>query len=1188
MDQLSVSRSSEFEALLAERLAALTGPQQEPLSISAEVEGADPDMVEAGLDAVAPPASAEAEGSVVGAVVSDIATGVGEALPAAGRGAINAINETSHAANSAAAWLNKKFLDLGYVNIDLNPETPLWESSEAREARLRSVGVDVNDERALNQLLIPEFIDEAESTTGKLITGVTQFATGMIGAGRLLKAPGFAGMMVKGAAVDATVFDPHEDRLGNLIQSVPALRNPVTEYLAADENDSEAEGRFKNALEGGLLGLGIEGVFRTVKALKAAKAGKTDEALTELEQAEVALKEEGVDVDSAVESFDGLPRVADEAIEKTDGVAPLKSESSMPVVQIDPDKMKGFEIDRMYDTENFTTKGSVNDIGIDFNFQNITDEGSIKSTLNHLSRHFAEQIQAVKGGETGGVRSWQEAQKRAARFLTEMGGEGLDVGVQRMMQGAQNAFELDAKVLANRTFMVSLIDEIDNVAKAISENAPYKGKEGDDLLLHYEQLRTAGVEVHAYMKGMQTNVARALNAFKLQAGTSDKLAATMAGRTRAQILDDARKFHQGVKDNHSLEHRVRVLKGGAADKFWGLHNEYWINAILSSPKTHIINSVTGAVHLGYRPIEKMAAGALTGNRDLMREGFYTYQGYRLAFRDAAKMAFTVLRSKSGDAILDLANTKIDPNMGSRYWTKETFGIKKGPMGQLVDVLGQVIRTSGRLLATEDEFLKQLSFRASVFANAKVKAAAKGLGPEDTLRLVQDRLNGAVAADGHARIGYRPDVDEALQEAREATWTQDLEDGIGKSLQDMGGKHPWMRVILPFVRTPTNLMRWTWQRTPGLNRLQFQHRADMRSGDPKRVAMAKARTAMGTVFWGAAITAALEGNFTGAGPRNWQERALKEQTGWRPFSIRLDKGDGTFEYVQMSRADPFFLFFGLAADAADVMGRSGEVESGELAGALVTAVAANILSKTYLEGLSRALDVMTDPTPENWARYLRNQAASYVPTGVQTFKTDEFGREAYTVLEAMRRKIPGMSEVLDPKRNILGEVMTAPTGWGPDTLSPFATGVDTGDDVVNALASFEKGYRPPPPMKGNVDLLAEEFKLPPHPETGWRQSAYDRYLELMGTVTGGGKTARQRIQDLISSEKWETLTDGVTLPGMAYSGSKQQAVEAVLSRYRDKAWKTLLKENPTLREAVRQDERNKRQTLKFGRLSPLSP
>jgi hypothetical protein len=1184
MDQLPVTRSDEFEALLAERLAALTDPQQEPLSVSAEVEGADPEAVAAGLDAVSP------EGGVVGAVIDDVATGVGEALPSAGRGAINAINETSHAANSAAQWLNKKFIDLGYVNIDLNPETPLWESSDAREARLRSIGVDVNDERALNQLLLPEFIDESESVTGKLITGVTQFATGMIGAGRILKVGGFSGMMAKGAAVDATVFDPHEERLGNLIQSVPALRNPVTEYLAADENDSEAEGRFKNALEGGLLGLGIEGIFRTVKALKKAKAGKTDEALEDLESAETALKDEGVDVDSALDSFDGLPKAEPTSREATgrDTAAPLRSEETMPVIQIDPDKAKAFEIDRFYDTENFTTKGSVNDIGIDFNFKNITDEGSIKSTLNQLSHHFSEQIQAVKGGEAGGVRTWHEAQKRAARFLTEMGGEGLDVGVQRMMQGAQNAFELDAKVLANRTFMVSLVDEIDNVAKAIAENAPYKGMDGDDLLMHYEQMRTAGVEVHAYMKGMQTNVARALNAFKLQAGTSDKLGGTLAGRSRAQILDDARKFHTGVKDNHSLEHRVRVLKGGAADKFWGLHNEYWINAILSSPKTHVINSITGAVHVGYRPIEKMAAGALTGNRDLMREGFYTYQGYRHAFRDAAKMAFTVLRSKTGDAILDLANTKIDPNMGSRYWTKETFGVKKGPMGQLIDVLGQVIRTSGRLLATEDEFLKQLSFRASVFADAKVKAAAKGLGPEDTMQMIQDRLNNAIAADGHARIGYRPYVDEALQESREATWTQDLEGGIGKSLQDLGGKHPWMRVILPFVRTPTNLMRWTWQRTPGLNRLQFQHRADMRSGDPKRVAMAKARTAMGTVFWGAAITAALEGNFTGAGPRNWQERALKEQTGWKPFSIRLDKGDGTVEYVQMSRADPFFLFFGLAADAADVMSRSGEMESGELAGAMVTAVAANILNKTYLEGLSRALEVMTDPTPENWERYLRNQAASYLPTGVQTFKTDEFGREAYTVLEAMKRKMPGLSESLDPQRNILGEVMSAPTGWGPDNLSPFATGVDTGDDVVNALASFEKGYRPPPSTKGNVDLLADEFKLPPHPETGWRQSAYDRYLELMGTVTGGGKTARQRIQELISSEKWDKLTDGVTLPGMAYPGSKQQVVETILSRYRDKAWKTLLKEQPALREAVRQDERNKRMSLKFGRLSNLNP
>jgi len=89
--------------------------------------------------------------------------------------------------------------------------------------------------------------------------------------------------MGKGAVADATVFDPHEERLSNMIESVPELQNPVSEYLAADPSDSEAEGRFKNALEGLGLGALTEGVMLGLKAIRAARSANLggDNALNE-------------------------------------------------------------------------------------------------------------------------------------------------------------------------------------------------------------------------------------------------------------------------------------------------------------------------------------------------------------------------------------------------------------------------------------------------------------------------------------------------------------------------------------------------------------------------------------------------------------------------------------------------------------------------------------------------------------------------------------------------------------------------------------------------------------------------------------------------------------------------------------------------------------------------------------------
>ena len=75
---------------------------------------------------------------------------------------------------------------------------------------------------------------------------------------------------VAGAGASFMVFDPKDERLSNLINKlVPALRNPVTEYLATSPDDSAAEGRFKSALEGLGLGALMEGVFQAFRGIRA-------------------------------------------------------------------------------------------------------------------------------------------------------------------------------------------------------------------------------------------------------------------------------------------------------------------------------------------------------------------------------------------------------------------------------------------------------------------------------------------------------------------------------------------------------------------------------------------------------------------------------------------------------------------------------------------------------------------------------------------------------------------------------------------------------------------------------------------------------------------------------------------------------------------------------------------------------
>ncbi|MCX8664382.1 hypothetical protein J3U11_02120 [Gilliamella sp. B2840] len=135
-------------------------------------------------------------------------------------------------------------------------------------------GVDDEIKKPIQLTNVPE----TETTSGALAHGVSQFLIGFIPASKAIKfikpisKMGKLGQStIAGGVTDFKVFAPHEERLSNLVQSFKELQNPVTEYLQADPDDSVAEGRFKNALEGLLIGALAEPFAHSLRALKYAR-----------------------------------------------------------------------------------------------------------------------------------------------------------------------------------------------------------------------------------------------------------------------------------------------------------------------------------------------------------------------------------------------------------------------------------------------------------------------------------------------------------------------------------------------------------------------------------------------------------------------------------------------------------------------------------------------------------------------------------------------------------------------------------------------------------------------------------------------------------------------------------------------------------------------------------------------------
>ena len=134
-----------------------------------------------------------------------------------------------------------------------------------------------------------DLLGENRTWVGGLTQGITQFSLGFIPAtkalgaiGKLdkLRKSGLAGRIafdsLAGVPADLLAFNGHEGRLSDLIQQYPALQNPISEALASDPDDSEWEGRFKNAAEGILIGPVADLFLSSLRFFKGAKQAEAE------------------------------------------------------------------------------------------------------------------------------------------------------------------------------------------------------------------------------------------------------------------------------------------------------------------------------------------------------------------------------------------------------------------------------------------------------------------------------------------------------------------------------------------------------------------------------------------------------------------------------------------------------------------------------------------------------------------------------------------------------------------------------------------------------------------------------------------------------------------------------------------------------------------------------------------------
>jgi hypothetical protein len=193
------------------------------------------------------------------------------------------------------------------------------------------------------------------------------------------------------------------------------------------------------------------------------------------------------------------------------------------------------------------------------------------------------------------------------------------------------------------------------------------------------------------------------------------------------------------------------------------------------------------------------------------------------------------------------------------------------------------------------------------------------------------------------------------------------------------------------------------------------------------------------------------------------------------------------------------------------------------------------------------------------KFLQNRAASHVWTIAADMTDDENLRAVHSIMDAVKARIPGVREGLDPKRNVLGEPISAPMANNPvaRAMSPVSYSESVSDPVKTELANLRHGFTPPSYKYQGLDLSL--FR------NAAGQTASDYRAEQVGKVTVNGMTIHDRLEKLIASKRYQALEapkseDDTTNPRI-------MEINKVLYDYRQRATEKMLRAFPEVKKTV---------------------
>ena len=586
-----------------------------------------------------------------------------------------------------------------------------------------------------------------------------------------------------------------------------------------------------------------------------------------------------------------------------------------------------------------------------------------------VSPEVRELNEAVQDSYDPGVRTHEDLDKKADATIKQYGEEHLlkNLASGHLVMNTDENMRLGLKLI-NSDKMIDMIRKGDIAATDAMTQWVKQGTEAGRLLNSRKIKTNSPEDIFGILKGLlfapskkyrhETDPAKKRELLKTH---ERKLINKALNNLKSKDIDFFNLTQEQLADIKlisTIAREIQIAKSNFGDKAY----EWWINGLLSLPKTHaaniIGNTAMAVTELAPQRFIEASLNLIVKNKKGASFGEFKHMWKALRKHAKSGLRDAGIAFKTGTPIRDTVQKLESTNAA------------------IPGKFGEAVRLPGRFLLAADEFAKSIIIPVEATAYAYRIAKAEGLKGEALNERIKELTeNGKSEAVEWATVR----AEELTFQAKPWAFVEYLV--AAKNEAGISGRI--LGYIFPFIRTPSNILTTTFRKSPFGSAALFARLATgkIKISDEKFIR----HSAEQLIAWGTVMSIwSLMGDddedlpfITGSKGRygtseyKWKQRNLPNT------SIRI--GERWYDY---SRIEPFGSALAMMVDGLNSISLINKGAEGEkvINNLMKSVMATNIRDKSFLQSVGDVIKAFEDP--KSMSKLGTNFISSWVPNVVR--------------------------------------------------------------------------------------------------------------------------------------------------------------------------------------------------------------